>query len=482
MTATTSPAVAGASQTRSIVQYQYLLLTGITLLAFALRFYKLGAWSLWIDEVYTIEGARYIADWPLPRLPIYLVLTNIMVSLAGEGEWSVRLMPALVGSLTIPLLFFPVRRIFGTPVAVIAALLLAFAPWHVWWSQNARFYALMLLFYNAGLLWLFISLEERRPWLLGASLILLGLGARERELGLFFVPVLAAYALLLLILPFQKPSWLRPRYLLLLALPAVLFLLYDLYHYSQTGISAVRTWYLLFVGRPIDSPVRILILILFNIGLPVAVLAVFSGGWLTWNRSRPGLYLLTAAVVPVLVLVGLSPFIFTVERYALISLPAWLILAAIGIERLLIWLPREGAWLAAALLLVLLADAAGSHLAYYELNNGNRPDWRGAFAYVASHKGPEDLIVSTRPQIGHYYLGPDQEIIGLRDIAPEQLAAGNKRVWFVVDSQAVWSAPPYKKRWMEENAELLFVRYLRMREQIDMKLYYYDPERPSYGN
>jgi hypothetical protein len=301
------------------------------------------------------------------------------------------------------------------------------------------------------------------------------MAGRERDLGFLFIPVLVVYILLLLMLPFKRPAWLRPRNLLLLLLPALVFLVYDAYHFSQTGSSAVRTFFLYFAGNPIDSPVRILILILFNIGLPVVALSAFSGVWLASQKSSAGLFLLTAAVVPIFLLIGVSAFTFTVDRYALVTLPAWLILAAAALERLASWLPQQGRWLAAATLCILAADAGGALLMYYQLNEGNRPDWRGSFQYVAANMEDEDLIVSVWPEIGHYYLGDELEIQDLDDIDPAALAGGRRNVWFVVDTESIWFSPLDKKQWMEANAELLFVRYLRTREQLNMKVYHYAP-------
>jgi mannosyltransferase len=458
---------------------ELVMLTAVTLIALTLRLYKLGDWSFWLDEIYTVVGSRDIGYWALPRLPIYLVLTNVAVNTWGANEWSARLIPALIGSLTVPLLFFPTRRIWGTGVALIAALLLAVSPWHIFWSQNARFYTLLLLFYNAGLLLLFIGLEKRRFWLILAGLFLLGLAIRERELGLMFAPVLAVYVLMLLLLPFTKPAWLRLPYLAPTLLPVAVFLGYDLYSYTQTGISYVRTFFLFLVGNPIDSPIRILILIFFSIGLPVVVLGLFSGGWLIWERSHAGLFFLVSAAVPILLLISVSPWVFVVERYALITLPAWLTLTAVAVERLLTWLPRQGTWLAGGVLSLLLVHAMGDHLAYYALNNGNRLDWRGAYHYIAERKAPDDLVASDRPEIGSYYLDENQTVIDLKAIKIEELAAIEQPVWFVVDSHGIWAVPPENRAWLENNAELLFVWYLRVREQIDLKVYRYGHNSPG---
>ena len=51
--------------------FNYGLLLLITLLAAALRFYKLGEWSFWIDEIYTINHAT--AHFSTPEL----ILDNI---------------------------------------------------------------------------------------------------------------------------------------------------------------------------------------------------------------------------------------------------------------------------------------------------------------------------------------------------------------------------------------------------------------------
>jgi hypothetical protein len=68
-----------------------------------------------------------------------------------------------------------------------------------------------------------------------------------------------------------------------------------------------------FIGNPIDSPPRILILIAFSIGLPIVVLGLFADGWLMWQRSRSGLFFMAGAVVPIVLLVGISPWVVNIQ-------------------------------------------------------------------------------------------------------------------------------------------------------------------------
>jgi mannosyltransferase len=464
---------------------QYVLLASITLLALGLRFYKLGEWSFWIDEIFTINRAQAhyssleetlrnippFTNW----VPLSLLLISGAMNTFGTSEWTVRLVPALIGAFTAPILYFPVRRMFGSTVALIFAFLLAISPWHVQWSQNGRFYVALMLLYMLTLLAFYFGIERNRVAYIIVGLLVFYTALSERMIAAFVVPVFALYLLSLVVLRFPAPAGLNRRNVGILLIPIVIGLAVEAYSLLFAGRSRFLIDADAFVGNAIDSPERILVLILFGIGLPVVMLGIFSGGWLVRQRSRAGLLMLVAATLPILLLIAISPWVFVVERYALITLPAWLILTAVAVERLAAWLPSHGRWLAAAVLALLVADAAGAHIMYYQLNRGNRPDWREAFAYVESRGAAGDLIVTTRPELGTYYTGGEREVLDLATITPGDLAAENRTAWFVVDSEGVWSSTEPTRQWMEENAQLLLVWYLRMREQMDLKVYRYPP-------
>jgi 4-amino-4-deoxy-L-arabinose transferase-like glycosyltransferase len=393
----------------------------------------------------------------------------------GVSEWSVRLIPALVGTLTIPILYYPVKQIFNTRTALIFALLLAVSPWHVQWSQNGRFYAALMLLYALASFAFYFGIERNRPAYLLVGFLLFYLALSERMIAGLLAPAVAVYIMALLLFRFARPPGLNWRNLALLLAPAVAVLGLEVYGIVVEGAPRLLAEADIFVGNAVDSPLRILLLILFNIGLPVFVLGGLSGVWLVRQRSRGGLFCSVSAVTPLILWLAVSPWAFVVDRYALVVLPFWLILAAVAVERLAAWLPQNGRWLAAGVLGLLLADAAGSHMMYYQINMGNRPDWRGAFAYVVNHKGPDDLVVTTRPPVGAYYLETG-DMLDMAAVTPEQLAAVDKTIWFVTDSEGVWYAPPDTKAWVEEHARLLLVSYLRVREEINLKVYRYEPE------
>ena len=129
-----------ASEIPSQPWFEYALLFVITLVAAALRFYKLGEWSFWIDELYTINHA--MAHFSTPELilenippsrnwvPVSVILAAQTLNAWGINEWSARLASTAIGIASIPILYFPTRKIFGNRSALIAALLLAISPWH----------------------------------------------------------------------------------------------------------------------------------------------------------------------------------------------------------------------------------------------------------------------------------------------------------------------------------------------------------------
>ena len=135
-------------------QQQWLVILAVTLLAAVLRFLGLGEWSFWIDEAHTWRDATMAFDgensfmgtqrrmYPLP----FLLLRFLSgAGVIGNDEWSLRLPFALIGIVTVPLLAVCGRRLVGAWPAVLASGLLALSPWHIFWSQNARGYCLVVL-------------------------------------------------------------------------------------------------------------------------------------------------------------------------------------------------------------------------------------------------------------------------------------------------------------------------------------------------
>jgi mannosyltransferase len=467
---------------------QYLLLGLITLLAALLRFYKLGEWSFWIDEIYTMGRAQahysslelILRNIPPSRnwIPLSVILTAGTLDALGTSEWNARLVSAVIGVISVPVLYFPVRRLFSAGVGLIAALLLAVSPWHIHWSQNTRFYTSLMLFYSLALFALFFGLERDRLGYLLLSIFLLYLAASERLFALFIVPVVVCYLLLQRMLQFDRPPGLRARNLVLLMLPVIAAGILEVHNLLTTGTSRFFGDFAWFFLYRTDDPFKMLAYIGFDIGIPLMCLAFFGGLYLLSQKSRAGLLTFTAAVVPVVLLLLLNPFIFTKDRYVFVTLPSWIVLAAVAVKGIFAQAKNHGRLLAAGVLVLLLADAAGDILLYYHVNHGGRRDWERAFALIEERSREGDRFVSFWPELEDYYLG--QEVISLQDIDPEIVLQSGERFWFVTDSETEWGNKEMKL-WLEHNAELIEVLYLRTPDDFSLRIYLYDPARNHTG-
>lgn len=466
---------------------RFVALGLITLLAALLRFYRLGEWSFWIDEIFTINRAQIhygnlettLQNIPPFRnwVPLSVILTAGTLNALGTTEWSARLVAAVIGTLSVPVLYFPIKRFSGLRVALIAALLLAVSPWHLYWSQNARFYTSLMLLYSLALFAAFFGLERDRPaWLL-LSFGLLYMATSERLFAMFMVPVVLCYLLVLRIARFGKPLGLRPRNLWLIGLPAIAFLLFEVYSLITTGSSITLYELETFAGQANHSPLRLLASIVYRIGVPLICLGISGGVYLLAQRKRVGLWLCSAAWLPPLALLAMAPFAFTVDRYIFVSLPFWIILSAVAMNELFVRTDKVSKILALGILVLVVADSLSQDALYYLYQNGNRPDWRAAFALVGREMAEGDVVVATRPELGHYYLSDD--VRWINSVDPEIVAREGTRVWFVIDEATGWVSPDLEE-WIFRNAELIKVFAVMMPgKSMSITIHLYDPARAS---
>jgi mannosyltransferase len=128
----------------------------------ALRFATLDAQSLWLDEAVTAVLLRDDLGTMLRAIPdsestppLYYVLAWLWTHVFGTGEVGMRSLSALLGTATIAVAWALGRRLGGDRAGLAAAALVAFNPMLVWFSQEARSYALVALLGTlSALLWL----------------------------------------------------------------------------------------------------------------------------------------------------------------------------------------------------------------------------------------------------------------------------------------------------------------------------------------
>ena len=133
----------------------------ITALAAGIRFATLGAQGLDHDEAVTAAGVLHpsiggtiSAVAQLERTPpLYYVLEWLWTQALGFGTdpANLRFLSAVFGTLTVPVAFLAARELSSRRAGVMTAALVALNPFLVWYSQEARAYALLVLFVALGL-------------------------------------------------------------------------------------------------------------------------------------------------------------------------------------------------------------------------------------------------------------------------------------------------------------------------------------------
>ncbi len=134
----------------------WLPVLGIAFLALALRTFRIDT-ELWLDEVEML--VRYV-PLDLHQLvstydsqnhhPLYSILAHLTWLLGGRADWTVRIPAVLAGVAGVVALYRFGRRLVGERESLLAALVLAVSYHHIWFSQNARGYTLIMLFAVVG--------------------------------------------------------------------------------------------------------------------------------------------------------------------------------------------------------------------------------------------------------------------------------------------------------------------------------------------
>jgi len=151
-----APGAARLAWVRSVAVW----VAGLAAAGVALRFATLGLQSYHHDEVVTaarvlpgsfghmLHEVRISESTP----PLYYVLAWVWSKCFGLGEAGLRSLSALFGAATIPVAYLIGKELSSRRAGVIAAALVAFNPMLVWYSQEARAYALLILLCAVSLL------------------------------------------------------------------------------------------------------------------------------------------------------------------------------------------------------------------------------------------------------------------------------------------------------------------------------------------
>jgi len=425
-------------------EWSYLFVA--TLLAALLRFIYLDATALWLDELTIWSVTQIHPFWEMLRQyhlepPLYLIFQQLSTYFFTQNEFGVRFLVALIGTISVPAIYF-LGRMFSVRAASLSAALLVVSYNGIYFSQEARAFALLILLSIVStIFWFRICFQPvRRRDVALYSLSIIAL-FYTHYYGLLFVAAQGFWALFYFrhigvknflavigsFILFTVP-WIplllehSDRKYLTLAPPRWIDILgYHRYLFDQTALLSTIGTILIFLtlskrwqnasGRwsvkfaAIEKEVA---LIVFGV-LPFAI---------AFARSRT-----------------VSPILY--ERCMLIALPSTMVLmasAADFVTRSYSWLStKRSAFLGLSILLVSIsAQNTFFRRNVYSADNKdrNREATRAAIELKQKYNYPM-VVLAKNPKIGSYYLSqyaPEIEYGNLPQTAVEILPAELRRV------------------------------------------------------
>ena len=439
--------------------WSLVALVAVLACAAALRAHQIGRESVWIDEALSVR----LASLPLRALgaataedghpPLYLALLHGWMKLFGTSEAAIRSLSAALGVAGAAAMYLLGRALYGDRTGLMGAALVAFSPYHIYYSQEARNYSLLALVTVVSHL-AFVRLRTAGApraavlYVLSALLV-----AYTHVFGLF---VWAAHLLVLVLSSHREPP--RGRRVLWLAQLAVAVGLVPWAFSPWAARLATQ-------ASPVTTALR---LAKPDAGMVVGAFAGYSGSALgllltaPWAAAeviralrlrrgtasasleaprrlddREAALLLTAAVV----VPHAIPFLYSqirvpvyIARATIVALPPYFLLAAAAIDRR----PRL---LRGVALGAILVSALGSQRAYLHLVS--KEQWRDAARDLDAEAASGDVVAfdpgygqegfdyySRRADVRKARLGAELGTPRARD----ELAAargGASRVWVV---------------------------------------------------
>ncbi len=419
---------------------------GISLLALGVRLQNLTYHSVWFDEAMSIYWARStparivevglnLVEDRLP--PLYYLLLHGWRLAAGDGEFAYRFPSVVLGVLLVPIVFCLGRELFGRRVGVLAALLSALSPFLVWYSQEARMYALAVLLATLGS-WLFFravdstirhrGVSHSLPLWLGYGLCALA-GLYTHLYTGFLLPAQGLY----LLFTWRRTRRALPGYVLTMAGVTLAFVPLALAVLRASGEAGsgnpwpglwARLWQLqiaLVVWQSPLAPATVVIiatgtlaLALIGLGLPRRAGGQSrDGSRLPHPRLLAGLLWLLPIVIATLLMTR-NKLAFFGERYFIVVVPWMLLLMARGAVQLGDWIKgrhRPVRSLAPVLYLLPIVLTVVPLPGQWS-PPARKEAWRETVAYLAKNAHPQDAVLIhpdwTRYPLQYYFRGPGQ--------------------------------------------------------------------------
>lgn len=396
-------------------RWYFFALLGVLLLAAALRFYKLDAQSFWYDEGNSARLAErsiaLILDGAAKDIhpPLYYLALGAWRMFAGGTEFALRSFSVLCGLLMVAL----ATRLAQGRAGLLAALFVAVSPFAVYYSQEARMYALLALVatLTSVLLVRLLNPSTQNK----KTLLALALGTAAGLYTHYAYPfvMLAQGLVVLMALAARKDRALFRAYALANTIALAAFALWLPVAIKQiTGWGVAAQEYAL-APALLDAARWVVVgktLPLAQAAPAMGLCCALIGYWLlvnarrkSTNNQQPIIFLL---LIPIALLFVFKLYRESYLKFLLVCAPPLAGLMAQAIYSL--WRRRAGAALVALAVCAALAPSLGN---LYNNPAYARDDYRGIARRIAAAEQPGDAILFDAPnqwEVFTYYHPEDK--------------------------------------------------------------------------
>ncbi|RLB37648.1 MAG: hypothetical protein DRH12_14040 [Deltaproteobacteria bacterium] len=387
--------------------WERLLPLGTVGLAFVLRVWGLGTQGLWADEIATVMFAERptVPDqlkWLLNarNQPPGYHLTMRAWLWPGHQEFWVRVPSVLWATLAVAVIYALGRRMAGRRVGALAAFLLATSPLHVWHSQNARMYPMLVTLALLSNLFL-VRLAKRERWCDWLGYFVCSVAAMWTN---FSAPFVILAQMVYLVFTRRRYMKLVQHWFVCMVAMGLAFSPWAIAIFLNGGLHKAGIWWIP-PARPFEPLVTWYSFVMGPAGAPDAFYGLFLVGGLTalallfyaaWATRRESalltLWLALPAIMVMLISLDLpipqkrSAYL---DRFLLATLPPLLLLIAWGMVRLVQHRRRLGELVCTLVCVPMLVSLARPYLD----TRFRRDDWRGVLEYINAHAKPGDRLL-----------------------------------------------------------------------------------------
>jgi hypothetical protein len=397
-----------------------IIIVGLTLLAMALRFYRIDAWSLDSDEVFMLRDSINLR-LTNPRPLLYLLNHYVVRPFLPLDEFGIRLLPAICGVLAVPAFYLVTRRLVGTRPALLGAFLLSTSGLLVYYSQFGRYWTLVFLLSSVYPYALYLGLRDGNGRMLVLGLLTGVLAAFAHPvsvlllggLGVWIIAVYMKRERLAHLWSQRSVRWGVFLSAILAVVIAVRFIPmlqgWILQHDRPPPSERGGEFLLHTPGGQGVKQMSLFLAYVVNL-TPQLVLAAAVGIYMLWRgRARPLALLLGCLFFFPIAFITLVSIRTAVSTFYLIpAIPALFIGAGVFLDRLIgadtELRPR---WLLSAAVAAMVL-AAGAPTLISQYRDGRRWDFRGAARWLDERLAPGDVVFSDQPKVvAHYLPGRD---------------------------------------------------------------------------